>query len=137
MKGMELSREEKAMQNCHLMNKWLYLKNEGIPIKKYLEENGIKTVAVYGLGDLGKRLIEELQNYGITIKYLIDARASVLFSDLDIYTLDDDLPDADVVIVTVLYDFSDIWNAMPERLKEKCISLKTIVNCLWERCWVK
>lgn len=133
---MAVSKEEKALQNFNLLNKWLYLKNVNIPLKSYLEENGWKNVAVYGLGDVGKRFIEDLQNDGIDIEYAIDAKAVIYFCDFDIYMPSDDLPDVDVIIVTVLYDYINIKEKMPDKWKDKCVSLETIVNTLWERCWI-
>lgn len=132
---MKMTREEKWIQRGKMLNKWLYLKNVDIPIKKYLEDKGLKRIAVYGLGDIGKRLIEELQNDNFVVEYAVDAKADMLFADFPLYLAKDELPDIDVMIVTVLYEFEEIKMQMPDRLKEKCISLETIVNYLWEECW--
>ena len=41
-----------------ILNKWLNLNHDGKSLQKYFDDNYIKTVAIYGMGELGKRLYD-------------------------------------------------------------------------------
>lgn len=91
-----------------VLHKWLLLKEDGKNLSSYLVCKGYKTIAVYGLGMLGRHLLKELFNTKIDIVYGIDKSANSLKFDIPIYFPDDVLPEIDVVVVTVVYDYHEI-----------------------------
>ncbi|MBC5742641.1 hypothetical protein FMM74_003380 [Lachnospiraceae bacterium MD308] len=137
--GMVIERiSGRALDNCReltdknldlflLMNKWMTTKQEGRHIKEYLEKRGYKSVAVYGLSHVGKCLLEELKDCDIEIKYAVDKNASAIYSDLQVYLPEDDLPKADVMIVTAVYYFDDIYNNLKNKVMYPIVSLKDIL----------
>lgn len=92
----------------NLMEQWVLAKQEGKDFGEYFKRNNYKTVAVYGMGVVGRRLIRELKDSGIEVSYGIDRNAKKIFSDVSLFTLDDKLPKADVVVVTIGYDYEPI-----------------------------
>ena len=55
-----------------LLDWWLELQEQGKDIAKYLIVNGYKTVAIYGLGRIGRHLLTVLNKHSVKVKYAID-----------------------------------------------------------------
>ena len=129
-----MTREEKFVLYFKILNRWMYLKNCNIPFAEsaLLKD---KSVAIYGLGELGKRLIEQFELEDRKVEYAIDKQAKLLFADFDLYTLEENLPNVDVVVVTAVADFEEIKSELSGRINTTIVSLEEIVNCLWEKCW--
>ena len=129
-----MTKEEKFILYFKLLNRWMYLKNCNVPIAEcaWLKD---KSIAVYGLGELGKRLIEQFALEDRKVEYAIDRQAKLLFADFDLYTLEENLPDVDVVVVTAVADFEEIKQELSTRVEGTIISLEKIINHLWEKCW--
>ena len=98
--------ELKLKLGYNIFNKWIFLIHNDIPLGIHPLIKG-KRIAIYGLGDEGKRLFEELQKHGSQIEYIIDARADLLFSDIPILFPAWDIPKVDVIIVTVLHQYQE------------------------------
>ena len=110
-----------------LMNEWLRTKQEGKEIKKYFDKKGYKSIAIYGFSYIGERLLDELENCGLHTAYAIDKNAASIYSDIDVYTPDDLLPEADVVVVTAVYFFDEIRNGLVDKVSCPIVSLEDIL----------
>ena len=110
-----------------LMNKWMKTKQGGKHIREYFEKNGYKSVAVYGLSHVGKCLLEELKDCDVEINYAVDRNAATIYSDIEVYSPEDDLPEADVMIVTAVYYFSEIYNNLKDKVTCPIVSLEDIL----------
>lgn len=133
--GNIASKKEKECRNMSdkhlalflLMNEWLRTKQEGKEIKKYFEKNGYKSIAIYGFSYVGERLLDELQNCGLDVKYGIDRNVDSIYSDIDVYSPEDLLPEADVVVVTAVYFYDEIRNALIDKVSCPIVSLEDIL----------
>lgn len=96
-------RIEELRRQVQILHKWLYLEQNKRTVAGYLLKNNYSTIAIYGVGMIGRHLFEDLRKYPINIACLIDKRADGIFlnSDVDIITPDVPIPDVDMVIVTV------------------------------------
>lgn len=110
-----------------LMNEWMKTKQEGKHIKEYFEKNGYKTVAVYGLSYVGERLLEELKGCDIKIGYAIDKNAASIYSDIDVYEPNDNFPKVDVIIVTAVYFFDEIYNDLVNKVNCPVVSFEDVL----------
>lgn len=122
----------KTMSDKHfalfmLLNKWIKTKQEGKHIRTYFEKNGYKSVAIYGLSYVGERLLEELNECDVEIKYAVDRNAQSIYSDIKIYTVEDELPEVDVMIVTAVYFFDDIYNDLVDKVNCPIVSLEDVL----------
>lgn len=91
-----------------LMNKWFTDKCNGVGIEMFFLNNRYKTIAVYGMGELGKNLLLDLKSIDVNIKYIIDKNAEYSCIGIDEYVvcnLNDTLEDVDAVIVTPIANF--------------------------------
>lgn len=110
-----------------LMNEWMKTKQEGKCIKEYFEKNNYKSVAIYGLSYVGERLLDELKDCEVDVKYVIDKNADSIYTDMDIYLPDEELPEADVIVVTAVYFFDEIYNKLVDKVGCPIVSFEDIL----------
>ena len=112
----------------NMLNQWLLLKQEGKSLEKYFAENGYKTIAIYGMGEMGNRLYDELKNSSVVeIKYAIDKNAAGTYSELEVFDPDDEMTEVDAVIVTAIFAFDEIEDELSEKIQCPIISLEDVV----------
>lgn len=122
-------RSDRYKQYWTILRDWLNLNIEGKKISKYIIDNRIQTVAIYGMGMLGSLLYKELCNEDIKVKYGIDQ--DVLKKkqfDIPIVTLDDVYEKVDLVIIAVGYAESDIKNKIFDKIQTCIISIEDIIE---------
>jgi hypothetical protein len=116
----------------YLLNEWLKLKQEGKSLEQFFLDHDYRTIAIYGMGELGNRIKDELKNSEIIIGYGIDKNLSSTTSDLKIVTMDSQLEPVDVIVVTAIFDFSNIKDELENVVDYKVISLEEVVHGLKE-----
>lgn len=121
------SNNDKFKIYYNTLNQWIKIRNKGIRLQQFFDERGYKEIAIYGMGELGNRLYEELENSDIKVLYGIDKSAQSIFSDLEVKSLDDDLDEVDVVVVTAVFAYEQIKEEISDRFSCKVISLEDVV----------
>lgn len=109
---------------------WIALKQDGVNWGKYFEKHAYHSVAVYGLGEWGVRCIKELQDSGVTIKYVVDKNIRRVSTYLTLYSPEDELGEVDVLIVTVPHHFEEIKMQMSLKLRCPILSIEKIIYSL-------
>lgn len=92
----------------NLLDRWMTVHEEGKCLSGLLEERGIRTVAVYGLGKIGRHALAELANSNISVAYVIDKAIMGRYGSILIKSPDDVLPAVDAIIVTAVYDIDEV-----------------------------
>lgn len=134
-KRREKENRWKQMSNKHLnlmllFNRWLHLKQQNKSIVEYLHDEGIETVAIYGMSYLGQRLYDELKNTDIDVCYAIDNNSGAVYTEIDIYSPKDQLKKVDAVIVTAVTFFDEIKDNLSNKIDAKILSLEDILDVL-------
>lgn len=111
----------------HCTSDWLKMFQEGKNFHSYFRENKIRTAAVYGVGFLGERLIDELAKIDVNVLYAIDLHKKGKYAGIEIKNLDEQLLGVDVIIVTPIYDYHHIANILMEKTESAVISLEQII----------
>ena len=124
----EISKVQKMIRINESFNKWLELKQNNYRLKGYFENNNYKSVAIYGMGDLGKRLFRELADDGVLVSYTIDRNIGV-DDKYKMIVLPERLPEVDVVIVTAVSSFDDIYLDLKGRFNGEIVSIEDV---LWK-----
>lgn len=119
---------EKHLALYLMMNQWVKAKQGNKSIADYLEKNGYKEIAIYGMNYVGETLMAELANSNIKVKYGIDKNANMIYSDIDVVTPDDVLDSVDAVIVTAITFFDEIEEALFEKMDCPILSMEDILN---------
>lgn len=109
------------------LNEWLRIKHKGVNLEKYFIENGYKNVAIYGMGEMGNRLYEELMNTEICVKYAIDKNALSIYSELQMYEAAEDVPPVDVIVVTATFAYDEIVEELQNKVTCPIVSLEDVV----------
>lgn len=114
-----------------LLIEWLSWKSRKKNIAEWLLNRDIKSVAIYGMGELGNRLYEDLSKFEdvINVNYVIDNNITNTFSELPVLSLEDNLPKVDAIIVTPFFAFESIENSIKKKLPDtNIISLAEIFD---------
>ena len=98
--------------------KFLNCVQENCSFKKYFKKNNIHSIAIYGIGVIGKALLYQLEKEKINISYIVDQVAGNIGSKYVTYKPEAELPEVDMMIVTS-YGY--------EEIEEKLLS-KNVMN---------
>lgn len=118
---------QKMTEFYQLLVEWLRIKQEGKSLTTFFTQNGYKSVAIYGMKELGERLYEELKDSGIKVKYVIDKRPDSVYADVDVVTPDDTLETVDVVVVTAIHYFDEIEETLSTKVDCPIVSIEDVI----------
>lgn len=111
-----------------LLLKWLEIEQKGHSIRSFFVENGYKSIAIYGMKELGERLFEELKDSEVEVKYIIDKKADTMYADVDIITPEEPLEEVDAIVVTAIHYMDEIEEMLEEKVDYPILSLTEIVD---------
>lgn len=122
----------KSMSDKHLalflmMNQWVKVKQEGKNLSEYFVKNGYKKIAIYGMSYAGETLLDELRDTEVKAAYGIDGRPDSVYSDVDVFSAEDDLAEVDAVVVTAITFFDEIEEKLSGKMDCPILSLEDIL----------
>lgn len=117
----------KNMQISQLLSNWIQMYQMKKNMVPYIADRGYKNIAIYGMGVLGQRLYDELEESDITVKYAIDRNAINIKDLVDVKHPSEEMEPVDAIIVSSLYYFEEIKNTLESRVECPIISIK---DCL-------
>lgn len=127
----KMTKRDKAAQKVHelymVFNRWLQIRQEGKNLAEYFYKKNYKTVAIYGMKELGERLYDELTSADIAVPYVIDKNADSIFADVDVVIPDDKLKPVDVIVVTAITYFDEIEKILSKKIDCPIVSLEDIL----------
>lgn len=126
IKSLE-NKSERDLRNMRLLEQWVFIKQDDKSIEDYLKKNGIKTIAIYGMGLVGERLYDELKKSSVEVKYAIDRRGSCLCEDVMVISPTEMIMPVDAIVVAAVYHFDEIKENLEKRTKIPIISLESIL----------
>lgn len=124
MAKQELEREKAGVKRMSgllaLANRIIRANSQGKTMSGEIEKLGIRTVAVYGMGEIGERLMEDiLLNSSVELLYGIDVKAAELLNmAVPVYTLQQaaGMEKPDLVILTVLGSSDSLREEIQEKM---------------------
>ena len=120
---------EKFRRYYELCNQWIKNINDGYHIKQYFIDNKYTKIAVYGMGELGNRLVEALENTPVIVCYGITKNIWDAFAEIDIKELGEEefFGGVDCIVVTPVHFYEEIAEEL--KLKSNCniISLEDVI----------
>ena len=118
---------EKVSEFYSVLVQWIKIHNEGRQLSEYFMRNGYRTIAIYGMKELGKCLLEELKNTNIEVLYAIDQAAENIYAEIDVVKPTDQLREVDVVVITAIHYYESIAPKLEEILKCPILSIEDVV----------
>ncbi|MBD5462839.1 MAG: glycosyltransferase [Lachnospiraceae bacterium] len=108
----------------------IHAQQRGLKIDAVLDKMNIKTIAIYGCDNLGKVIFNALVGSEIEIKYGIDRNPqnNYIEEQMEIYTLEDELPLVDAIVVTAITFFEEIRDELSELTDMRVISLEELIQ---------
>lgn len=124
----ELKKKEEKLQLFYiLLNHWLELKQHNKSIVPYFQENNYKKIIIYGMKELGERLCDELSESDIEVVAAMDRNADKIYAPVKLLFTQDEVPQADVIVVTAPFYFGEIERELKKRTNIPIVDLLDIV----------
>lgn len=93
-------------------------------LSNQIMEMGYHTVAIYGMGRLGRRLYDELKNM---VVYEIDRNKEAVYGNIPLKSPDEELPPVELIVITIERDIDEIRNALMQKTESKVITLRELL----------
>ena len=111
-----------------VFDEWMLMLEQGRTPLDYIKSNGYNSVAIYGYGMLGKHLVRQFQKENFNVSYVIDRNNIKKTDDISIYNIMDELPSVDMVVVTVLYDYDNIYNYLKNKVNADIVPINKLFD---------
>lgn len=126
---------DKSLMLKETVQRWLRLKVEGKSLANVLIQRHIHSAAVYGMGYLGCCLYDELENNKITISYVMDRKLNNADAILKVVRMEEQFPETDAVIITVLGDCSSLQKTLTLKCNCQVLLLNELLDCCEDGEW--
>lgn len=127
MNAAQCIKTEKFRMYYQVLNQWLIVRQEGKSLVRFFQENGYRSIVIYGMGELGNRLLKELEGTEIRVKYCMDSNALTLDENMSVAEGELNTEDVDAVIITALFAFDEIEEKLRRNMKCDIVSLEEVV----------
>lgn len=111
-----------------VVNDWLQLKEEGFYLDEYLNQKGIKKIAIYGAGYVGKRLKGELQGSLVEVKFFIDRNADFITEKIPSYTLANAPQSVDAIIITMVQGYEKVVEQLQKKYHVRIVTIRELIS---------
>ncbi len=118
---------DKFKNYYNMLNHWLKLKYEGKELCTWFIDKNIKTIAIYGMGEMGNRLYDALRGSNIKVSYAIDKAAGYSYSEVKVYDIGNDLPAVDAIVVTATFAYNSIREKLGKVINCRVVNLEEII----------
>ena len=110
-----------------ILEMWMTLRDRKIMVTTFFNKMGIKRVAIYGGGILGKHLYYELSGTDIEIVCFLDQNKKVNISGVKTIIPGELIGDVDVIVITPIMEYEKIRDALRGQYHVDMISLETVI----------
>jgi len=125
----ERKRTQKFKDYYNLLNRWLIVKQQGDSIEQLILQKGYSEIAIYGMGEIGQRLVKELDGCEkVSIKYAMDKSNGFNYEGFPVVAtiLGNDISTVDAIIVTPIFDFESIKRELRKNTKIPILSIEEL-----------
>ncbi len=123
----KLQKREKRLNGYYeLLIRWMDLVHNNKSLEQYFLQENIRTIAVYGMGEIGTQLLLELKKSNIDILYAIDQNVEEI-EGIPVYKPESNLMEVDAIVVTPFFAFDEIKELIQPKVACRILSLEDIV----------
>ena len=109
---------------------WINIHHREKTIEQYFIEKGLKSIAIYGMAELGELLYDELFDTEIKIKYVIDKCRASVYAEVPVFSPEDELEEVDAIIITAVHYYDEICETLVKKIDCPMISLDSVIHSL-------
>ena len=111
-----------------LLEKWMLLHEKKGSTGEYFYRHNLRRIIIYGMGKMAQHFLKDLEGTGLQIVCAMDKKAIYKQEEFPVITGEEYIPDADCIVVTVVYDYDSIRKKLETKCHIPVISLKTILD---------
>lgn len=111
---------ERYRKKYDLVYQWMKLRQNGIKLEEFFYDRNLNSIALYGMGDLGRLIYSELKICG-KVKCGIDRMAGPVWEELPIYSLNSIQQKVDTILVTPVLITDEIEDEIYDVLGEQTV----------------
>lgn len=121
--------KSKAEENCTILDKLLTCEENGISPGTGLSTRGIKSIAIYGCGVVGRHFSKMIKDTEIEIKCFIDQHTLKTEVDqIKVIRLEENIPEVDAIVITPTYDYDRIVCKLSQVFGGSVISILELIS---------
>ncbi len=128
---------EKYRRLFFIYDKWMSLESHKGCISEYLYKQKIREVAVYGMGYIGKQLVNRLKDTNILIDGAIDRNAGFIEATVPIVRFEEFDKKPDLIIVTVLEHAEEIIKDIEKQINLPAVSICKLLENWEQGGWIQ
>lgn len=136
--GKLLEKKQKTISELYedkkFLSDWLEMEMDGKSIAYYICKKGYKEIAIYGMGFLGRRLLDALMDTEVHVKYAVDKSADLISDMVDIKKPSDELEHVDAMIVTAVPFYDEIRANLCDEVNFPIVSIKEFLAPEYGAC---
>lgn len=114
-----------------ILSHWLSAYRAGIRVADFFNKYGYFSLAIYGMGILGKQLKDELMESSITVLYYMDCADVLGIDTLKKVSVEEELPEVDCIVVTAVAEFENIYDLLRKKSKASIVNIEEIFEDLF------
>lgn len=128
-KNQQIAKIDKFRTYYDILNHWMKRKSQGEKTEDFFLKKNLHTIAIYGMGEIGERLIDELRDS--KVKVLLCMESNQPYMDQDGVRLSGKvaLESLDAVIVTAIFAFQSIEAKLKQTMDCPVLSVEDIIFC--------
>lgn len=122
---------ERKIRYYDILNQWIWMIEKGEKIENLLIRRGIRSVAIYGMGDMARHLLHALNGTSIVVDAVIDEKKGFYFGE--ILTVEMDAYDgrSDLVIFTDPTETQSVLEKLSLKTEGKLLSIEDLLFDNW------
>ena len=109
-----------------VFEKWVLAKRYNDNLANIVKRMGYERIAIYGMGDIGYLLLDELMKSDLDIPYVIDK--GFVYSPKPLKNFEDEWERVDLIIVTLPHLYESICSEIANKCDYKVISLLDMLS---------
>lgn len=110
-----------------ILETWMTLRDRKISVSNFLIKMGIKKIAIYGGGILGRHLYHELKGTDITVVCFLDQNRKVNISGIKTIVPGESIDTIDAIIITPIMEYEEIREDLRKMYQFDIMSIETVI----------
>lgn len=124
----KINQEYRYKNLFEMANKWWHICFAGRKVEEYFIKHDLSRIAIYGMGNLGRNLYDELEKSSIEVLYGIDRADMDYVEFVPIIKPYDTLSEVDAIIVTNATKVEEIVDYLRSKSSCRIIPLKEVLD---------